>query len=453
MEDQGAIIVRDMPKFDLDLYISNYEGRTRFDRLLLIGRSSVPLSLDALKAAVVEAKRGKDVERYTEVMDLIHSAGPGEPEARFDVAWVTDTTKSNNMLTHQLEAELKGYKNNLIKESIRIGHRDLGEHLESVGNLLGATDAYFKMRPDSTTTSHIVDVGRRMINIMLQRRDWTGILASVNKIMPHNMNGEEIAKEQPYQKMVAGLAYLGSEKYAEAANCFLDTGDASMCLPYKNVATPNDVAIYGGLLALASMDRDELQQRVLDNSSFRTYLEQEPQVRKAVSMFVNCRFSACLEILERYRSDYLLDLYLQKHVSNIFSLIRKKCIVQYFVPFSCVTLDSMNAVFAKPNENLEKELVSMIKSGDLKARINTIDKLLVTVSNEPRVAMQMKVLDTANNYEKETLEHMRRMSLVGADLEVKGMSRKGTPGPNTLPGLGELFPDDITGDNLSGIVL
>ncbi len=216
------------------------------------------------------------------------------------------------------------------------------------------------------------------MSIMLQKHDWAGILASVNKLMPPNMTAEEMNAEQPYQKMVAGLAYLGSEKYAEAAKCFLDAGDPTFCQRYNDVASSNDVATYGGLLALASMERDELQHKVLDNSSFRNYLELEPQIRKAVSMFVNCRYSACLEILERYRSDYLLDIYLQKHVSQIFSLIRKKCIVQYLVPFSCVTLDSMNAVFVKPDGGLEAELISMIRSGALKARINTIDKVGLT---------------------------------------------------------------------------
>ncbi|TGJ81659.1 hypothetical protein E0Z10_g7087 [Xylaria hypoxylon] len=451
MENQGGVIVKDMPKLDLELYISNYKGRTRFDRLLLIGQCSVPLCLDALKAAVIEAKKGKDVQRYRDAWECIRFAGPDEPEAQLDDAWVNNTGRSNRTLTHQLETELKGYKNNLVKESIRIGHRDLGEHLEATGNLNASADAYVKMRPDASTISHIIDVGKHMISIMLQKGDWTGILANVNKLMPPNMTADEITAEQPYQKMVAGLAYLGSEKYAEAAKCFLETGDPVFCQRYNDVASSNDVATYGGLLALASMERAELQSKVLDNSSFRNYLELEPQIRKAVSMFVNCRYSACLEILERYRSDYLLDIYLQKHVSKIFSLIRKKCIVQYLIPFSCVTLDSMNAVFAKPDENLEAELISMMKSGVLKARINTIDKVLVMVSSEPRVVMQAKALKTVKDYEEEALERIRRMSLAAADLEIKGSNRKGAGGAGSLPGLGEILLDDITSESNLGI--
>ncbi|KAI0976314.1 26S proteasome subunit RPN7-domain-containing protein [Xylaria arbuscula] len=446
MENQGHIIVKDVPKFDLELYIANYRGRTRFERLLLIGQCSVPLCLDALKAAVVEAKKGKDVQRYRDAWECIRLAGPNEPEAQLDEAWISNTTRTNKNTTSQLETELKGYKNNLIKESVRIGHRDLGEHLEEIGNLNGAAEAYVKMRSDATTMSHAVDVGKHIISTLLQRRDWAGILATANKLITSSMSPEETIQAQPYQRMVAGLAYLGSSRYAEAARCFLDTGDSHFCQLYSNVASPNDVATYGGLLALASMERDELQTKVLDNTAFRTYLELEPQIRKAVSMFVNCRYSACLEILERYRTDYLLDIYLQQHVSKIFSQIRKKCIIQYLVPFSCVTLDSMNAVFAKPDERLEEELISMIKSGALKARINTIDRLLVMVSTEPRVAMQTSAMKTVKDHEREALERIRRMSLAAADLEVKGLSRKNigpAGGAGSLPGFGEILLDDL----------
>ncbi|KAI1453590.1 26S proteasome subunit RPN7-domain-containing protein [Annulohypoxylon moriforme] len=442
MDNQGGIIVRDPPKLDLDLYISNYRGRTRFERLLLIGQSSVPLCVDALKAAVAEAKRGKDIQRYRDAWECIHSAAPDEPEAKWDEAWATKTERANKAETLRMETELKGYKNNLVKESIRIGHRDLGEHLESIGDLTAASEYYIKMRPDASTQSHIQDVGKHVVGILLQKKDWAGLLANVNKVLAVNVsNNDELNAELPYQKIVSGLANLGLGKFCDAARQFLQVGEASSCHRYNDTVTPNDIATYGGLLALASMDRKQLQSRVLDNASFRSFLELEPHIRKAVSMFVNGRYSSCLEIIDSYANDYLLDIYLQKHAATLFSQIRSKCIVQYFLPFSCVTLESLNATFAKPGESIEQELVKMIKDGALNARINTIDKLLVAVSSNARVTMQNKALDAAINYEKEAIERIRRMNIVAADLEVKS-SRKGAGGGSSLPGLGDVWPED-----------
>lgn len=95
-------------------------GRTRFDRLIFIGKTCVPLCVDALKAAVNESKKGLDVSRYRESWDCIRIAAPDEPEAQRDDAWIEKTETGNRLETARLETELKGYKNNLIKESIRV---------------------------------------------------------------------------------------------------------------------------------------------------------------------------------------------------------------------------------------------------------------------------------------------------------------------------------------------
>ncbi|KAJ3555158.1 hypothetical protein NPX13_g10418 [Xylaria arbuscula] len=287
MEEQGRIIVNGSPP-------CASLGRTRFDRLLLIGQCSVPLCLDALKAAIAEAKKGKDIQRYRDAWECIRLAAPDEPEAQFDDAWVTNTGKTNKNFTHQLEAELKGYKNNLIKESIRIGNRDLGEHLEAMGNLNGAADAYLKMRSDASVSFHVIDTNKHIIGVLLQKRDWAGILAYANKLTTSNPTLEDTTTEQPYQRMVTGLAYLGSERYYEAAACFLDVGDPIICQRYNDVASSNDVATYGGLLALASMDRDALQRSVLVTVS------SEPRVAMQMNVLQTVR-DYNKEALERLR--------------------------------------------------------------------------------------------------------------------------------------------------------
>lgn len=80
----------------------------------------MPLCVDALKAAVAEAKSSSDVSRYIEAWDHIRLAAPNEPEAQKDDAWIEKTERANKAETTRLETELKGYKNNLIKESIRV---------------------------------------------------------------------------------------------------------------------------------------------------------------------------------------------------------------------------------------------------------------------------------------------------------------------------------------------
>ena len=95
-------------------------GRTRYARLLLIGTSSTYLSVEALKGAIAEAKRGMDVGRYEAAVGLLCEAAPSDPDATLDTTWIDKTKQSVKGETDRMELELKGYKNNLIKESIRV---------------------------------------------------------------------------------------------------------------------------------------------------------------------------------------------------------------------------------------------------------------------------------------------------------------------------------------------
>ena len=110
----------DHPKFDLEIYIANYRGRTRLDRLSHIAFTSPPLSKDAFHIAIDEAKQGLDVEYYMSIASGLQKLDPEDPKATIDVAWVDQKTKDIRLLTERLEGELKAYKNNLIKESIRV---------------------------------------------------------------------------------------------------------------------------------------------------------------------------------------------------------------------------------------------------------------------------------------------------------------------------------------------
>lgn len=255
-----------------------------------------------------------------------------------------------------------------------MGNEDLGKHLEAIGDLNAAAETYAKMRPDVSTPKQFLDVGKHLVRVSVQRREWGMVSAHLSK-MGGAHHAEEEKAIQPYLKIAHGIALLGQEKYREAAFSFLSADSSISGSAYNELASQSDVAIYGGLLALASMDRNELQKNVLDNAQFRTFLEQTPHIRRAVAQFVSGRYSACISILESYRPDYLLDIYLQKHIPNIYSQIRSKCIIQYLLPFSRVSLETMEKAFGRPDQPIEDELADMIQSGALSARINMVDRV------------------------------------------------------------------------------
>jgi hypothetical protein len=74
-----------------------------------------------LKLAIHETTAsGRDVQLYRDSWELLRLIGPEEPEAKLNTEWATATEKANRAQLHHLQAELKKYKNNLVKESIRV---------------------------------------------------------------------------------------------------------------------------------------------------------------------------------------------------------------------------------------------------------------------------------------------------------------------------------------------
>ncbi len=90
------------------------------DRLILIGNTSTYLAVDAFRLAIAEAKNSKDVDRYLQAVECLHQISPDDSQGIPDLGSADTRMKQVKAETDRLEHELKGYKNNLIKESIRV---------------------------------------------------------------------------------------------------------------------------------------------------------------------------------------------------------------------------------------------------------------------------------------------------------------------------------------------
>ncbi|KAF2501278.1 PCI-domain-containing protein [Lophium mytilinum] len=427
-KEKNLLIVKDPPKFDLESYIANYEGRTRLKRLEHIAMYSSYLAVDALRMAITEAKQGADENLYLSLTELLQSISREDPLATPDVEWAERTFKANKLKQEQLEGELKAYKNNLIKESIRMGNEDLGHFYYQIGDLGNAFKSYFRMREHCTSAKHLTDMTMRLTFVAIAQRNWLGAQSHATKVDAQVAKNEERGKLEPVINACMGLTHMCGNNFRDAARVFLNVSPSFITSEpvaainfHKEVLTGNDVAVYGGLCALASMDRTELQERVLSDTDFRQFLELEPHIRRAISAFCSSKYSACLQILEEYRADYLLDIYLGPVVTDIYHRIRTKSIVQYFKPFSCVSLDEMAKKFQVKDEGypIEDELTSMITGGILNARIDLVEGLLISPAKNPRHVVHSDALKMAQNYDHTLRLRLTRLNMQNAGMEVR----------------------------------
>ena len=253
-----------------------------------------------------------------------------------------------------------------------MGHEDLGHHYYLSGDLPSAFKSYSRMRDFCTAPKHILDMSLQIIKLCIEQTNYMSVTPYIMKIRGITRTPEEDEALKPKIDVTIGLSYLYSSNYLDATRAFLRVPST---ISWPEVISPNDVAIYGGLCALASMDRQTLKSEVLENTEFRNALELEPNVKRAIAAFYGAKYNTCLGILEGYKNDYLLDWHLQRHVDDIYERIRRKSVVQYFVPFSTVTLGAMAEAFGSSEEEMEKELVGMIGRGTLGARIDTQNRV------------------------------------------------------------------------------
>lgn len=419
------------PTMDLDVYISNYEGYGKISRLEFIGEVCRDLRIDAycLALALLRTSHIGNTQKYciiaNKLMDTIHEQRhnniqvPAESlAAAQDNAWVDAMKKSMRAKTEKLEAELRNYKTNLIKESIRMGHQDLGDHYFACGDMTNALKSYSRTRDYCTTPKHIVDMCLNVIKVSIEIHNFSHVLSYAAKAeaVPDTPDRVIVLSKL---KCAVGLANLSASKFKNAAKNFLEVS-FKLGSGYSEILSPNDIAIYGGLTALASLSRTELKSKVFDNPEFRQFLELEPQVRQLLELFYSSKYGACLSLLHKMRDDLLLDLHLHEHVDTIVENIRRKALTQYFSPFLSVDLIRMAASFNTDVKSLETDLESLIVEKLIPARIDSFNKILRIKHTDQRSAVFEKSIKMGQEYQRQSRHMMLRASLMRQDLYVVG---------------------------------
>jgi hypothetical protein len=183
-------------------------------------------------------------------------------------------------------------------------------------------------------------------------------------------------------RVANALANLAEGKYLESAKLFTSVS-IDLTNQFNSVISAEDLAMYGSLLGLATMDRGALHASVIDGP-FKGRLELVPAMKEALRHYSLAEYGQCISILQNtIQRDLLLDIHLHAHVPSLLDMIRDRCIVQYFQPYSSVSLEKMGKVFGYNVMDIEAVVAKLISNGGVGgttlgegARINALDKTL-----------------------------------------------------------------------------
>ncbi|XP_012511854.1 PREDICTED: COP9 signalosome complex subunit 1 isoform X4 [Propithecus coquereli] len=367
--------------------------------------------------------------------DAIPESGVEPPP--LDTAWVEATRKKALLKLEKLDTDLKNYKGNSIKESIRRGHDDLGDHYLDCGDLSNALKCYSRARDYCTSAKHVINMCLNVIKVSVYLQNWSHVLSYVSKAesTPEiaEQRGERDSQTQAILtklKCAAGLAELAARKYKQAAKCFL-LASFDHC-DFPELLSPSNVAVYGGLCALATFDRQELQRNVISSSSsFKLFLELEPQVRDIIFKFYESKYASCLKMLDEMKDNLLLDMYLAPHVRTLYTQIRNRALIQYFSPYVSADMHKMAAAFNTTVAALEDELTQLILEGLINARVDSHSKILYARDVDQRSTTFEKSLLMGKEFQRRAKAMMLRAAVLRNQIHVKSPPREGSQGELT----------------------
>jgi len=280
---------------------------------------------------------------------------------------------------------------------------------------------YVRTRDYCTTAKHIIQMCLNVIRVSIEMGNYTHVVNYVSKAEQTPDLTDKIVISK--LKVCAGLANIENRKYKVAARKFIET-IIDLSNNFTEVIAPQDIAIYGGLCALATFDRSELKKKVIDNANFRSFLELTPEIRELINDFYSSNYASCLKTLNKLKPNLQLDIHLHEHVESLYQKIRNKALVQYFSPFSSIDLNTMAAAFNTTVTGLEKELSKLIMEDSIQARIDSHNKRLYARHTDQRSATFDKTLGMGDEYQDNTKAMLLRVNLLRNDFMVKPPRRE-----------------------------
>lgn len=448
---------------DLEAHMAPYVGLPRIYRLEFIADHCFSLKIQALEMALdYIVKNTCDVKDYVRLFkkleDAYQSNRPQHMMLSPDTHWIEAKTKQANLRFERLDTDLKNYRCNSVKESIRRGQDDLGDHFLDCGELENAFAAYSKSRDYVITTKNQITQCLNVIRVSILLNRWPSVSSHVLRAEAQPADPQSCPASFYFTKLhcAAGLYELNARKYKRAAAHFLNTnfdhfqhpsestsqsdclspvaGTSSSALISSSydrnignrdcpnmssqwdILAPVNIAVYGTLCALATYSRQELGSALINSSSLKQFSELDPQLREAAQKFYESKYASCLQILDSIKNVLLIDLYLAPHVDRLYRMIRNKALIQYFEPFSAANMHQMAAAFNTSVQELESEMMNLIYESQISARIDSQSKILYANETDPRTRIFEKALKVGKAWQSQARVLICKSAIVNAGL-------------------------------------
>jgi len=302
----------------------------------------------------------------------------------------------------------------MTKESIRKAYNSLADFYFQIGNLQEALKTYSRTRDFCSTPKHNIETCFNVIATSIIINNYQCIPSQLSRAESFAAN-DVVTKSKC--KIISALLAVNNQQFITAARYFLEA-DGDIGQDLNRVISPEDIAVYGTILGIATLDRQELRKLLLENGKFNTcFADLVPEMRAIVRDFFSSNFVAFFEQLRHRKSLLLVDIYLHKYTELLYEMIQDKIIIQFVIPYNTVSMVQMAQSLGMTLEELEHPLSRLISQQKIPARIDSLTKTIHRNRHDDRMIAREKVLQISKNH-----IHDLRSAILGLSLQKYGFS-------------------------------
>jgi len=420
-------------EFDLTTYAAFYAGHSKTARLNHIASVCPQLSDDALRQLVAAFEANGNIVEYAKLRGGEHQS---KVASMGNDGWVIERQKNSNVQIGKLELALREAGDN--HAAARAGYVNLGDVYYSIGDLVRAKKDFYQ---------HALEHGCSLEQDPNEYRQCClrMVKASINNIgTTFNMNdhltkakvGADLATAAQLEaskglsslvlaaKGLHGGAGSGQDhNIKQAALCFLRT-TVDMDYHFNEVSVPQDIAAYAGLCALATLNRDEIQQQMIQSRSFKKMLSLAPMVESVVKNFYDSNYTLMLDTMNKLRPILELDVYFHGLVNRVYTAIVSRAMIQFVSPYAVVKLPEMAEIFGVSQSVLQVQLCELILENKIAARIDARNGSLIASNKTIRTDAFDKAIGAGDQIEDALVRMLLTKSILKDKLEVVDPRKK-----------------------------
>lgn len=378
--EKEDLIVDTPNHLEVETFIHNYQGHTLIKRLRFIAKHCPSQRIEALKQLMkisYEKTPSVYLKIYQEFQEYFEDATEELPHIQPNE--IEKIQEKIDLRKRELEHELKLNKANMIKETIRMCYDDLGYFYYQIGDMKKSLTQFLAMKNYCSTNLHLLDLSLRILMVHFQMEfelttdgQFSNAMVNFDSI-PSNIQQDK----KTHLDLLHGLFHLLRGNYVSCMK-YLITIDYDTCLKFPQYLSPTDLLIYVALCALSCSDYHQIRLLIKDNARFRKFLELEPEIEEMLDLAAHFKYRKCLDLLESWKNDFLLDIFVSPQWEDLYSLIQRNFLKDFLKPYCQISLSQIHEEFSVLQlPMLESLLILLISSNDIPFRYDSDAKTLI----------------------------------------------------------------------------